>query len=307
MYFVNMVDDVNEGDVFQRELTVPYIASCLDSSYEGKFVVKDGSVQFVGDDEDGENIFNRGFRGDPNAIYNANFSKYIKFKDVIDTEENKLIVVLCNSIGIYQGVDANIKIMLIDENHMLAALVYGACEFNGVCLKRTCTKAVEGRAICKVVTPKMVRNLMLVRDTVSDYDMKMDSVFQLVFGQANDGSFRVKHFTDGQYILRVEGMMVAREEKRVQTEKANKAKEEARLRKEREAAEFAKFQKEKAERLEAEKEQEREAAEVKRLAKEERAKNKAGKVEKGEILLGGGEGQSRGAAAFMAAVMAARR
>ena len=129
----------------------------------GKLVIKDEEMAqntFFYQDEDGvlkpttdtskENLFTKELvkEGDSDVyrIGKPNGRKgKITYDMIKDTEENPLIIVLCNKISLFSGVEAELRFITL-EDAILVCLVSGACAFNDVVLQRCNTMNVDGRS-----------------------------------------------------------------------------------------------------------------------------------------------------------------
>ena len=291
MYFVNMKENLSEGTVLTRGRgsAIPYVATCLGEAVVGDMVVSDGKVQ-IGK---GENVFGSGLSGVATDGYLTSLTK-LTFKDIEDTEENPIILVLCNRIGLYKGVPAGLKFLYLGEDGVLAALIYGSCVFDGVPLQRCDTRDLGSVRVCKTIKGEDVKSLYTFLDKESGYNYLYDVVFQvhveIKVNKFGEDFFVCKYVNSGEYWLTTEGIERQRKRSREILEK-QKAVEVAR--KEKLKEQYDRTVKAREERIKA-----FEEAEARK--KEEKLARREQKLKKDEVLV------NVGAVDFLEAVRAAQ-
>lgn len=251
MLFVSMCNDVNAG-LFERNkgkscgfMITPEMAEGeavpggLAINYDGYLVWSQGNVNFA---EKGLG------KVDDSEVY----EKGITYEAVADSEENPILFVLCNDIKLYQGISADLKLLRLDDEHVLAALITGACVFNGVPLQR-CNNA--NLDVAKVVKTIDIKNLFsgisfLGKGSDMSVDYSYDALCHGRFLVKADGSYSQRSIRSREYVFD-ESRKIEGEERlqRAKEEELHKA-EELKIRKEaeRRAMEEAREAKIKAER-----------------------------------------------------------
>lgn len=210
MYFVNMCDEEGLG-TFRGINDVPF-ENTVTGTQEGYVTIKDKKL-VVG--TTGKNLFETGITNSDEPYLPA-LKTELTCKDVMETEENPLIIVLCDYIEVYDKVPANIKFIHLDDGRddkILAMLVYGACGFNGVPMQRCNNADIEGKK-SKVLRSKDIKGITNSKDKESGYDFLMDAVIQLAikFTDSSAGHcISGKMCTSGNENFNIDKMMNYRE------------------------------------------------------------------------------------------------
>lgn len=256
MYFVSMVGNMidagtiqrNKGKSFSFELTPDMVSG---NGISGGLVVNEDKLMWS---EQGENIANFGLLKSGSE---EEFRKGISYDAVKATEENPILFVLCKEIELYNGIPADLKLLRLNNEFFLAALITGACSFHGVPLQRCNTTNLENVKIGKSLragdlfgdTSPLGKSLGDLATIAVDYSY--DCVCHGVFMVKADGSYSVKSYKKKEYIFddtykneceekirQAKELEKARQEElKARKEAEKKAYEEAKLAKERREAE----------------------------------------------------------------------
>jgi hypothetical protein len=212
----------------------------------------------------------------------------LAYADVQDTAENPIIVVYCDTISIFKNTPALIKFLYVGKNGVLAALIAGACAFDGVVLERCYYSEDEGnygKAI-KTFDGEALKGTVVSEDKKTGYDFLYDCVFEvhMLYKEDKSGALSFSSACSDKYFLDGgAGYEKARKE-------YEKSLNDEALRKEVQKAEYEAFQKEKSHRL-------AEEAEMERMKKESKKNSGIKSKEKVEVV-------NVGASGFLAAVKA---
>lgn len=251
MYFSNLLDSRGVG-TFQRGSragVLPFVNGIEERSAVGHVRVSDGRI-IVDELEDGD-LFLKGITEGTDAPFLDGYKTGLLCKEVLDTENNPMIVVLAKSIKFYVGVKTFVKFINVAEDMVLACLVYGACEFTfddgtSVALQRCNTVDLDGKKV-KEFSAKDLREHCHVTDKESGYNLEWDCVCPLIVNITSDFSGNYKTVKEQINVFSTEQLEKARvkaaEKRRIAEEEAKRQEE---IRKQR-MAEFEKRQREKAE------------------------------------------------------------
>lgn len=238
MYFVNMCDEEGVG-TFRKGNSIPFVNK-FKETVKGYVSLK-GNQLVVG--TDGKNLFEKGIT-QSNEAYLPKLKSGLTCKEVTETEENPLILVLCDYIEVYDKVPANIKFIHLGDEKILAMLIYGACGFNGIPMQR-CNETELANKKAKKLTSKDIKGITRSIDTESDYNYINDAVIQLEikYSDASAGacvSGKICH--EGTEVFNMEKILHHREHVKVIEEKRKQRKLAEEARKEQEALERAQKQ-----------------------------------------------------------------
>ena len=262
MYFSNLLDARGVGE-FQRKNkygVIPFIGSVEERSAVGHVRVVDSKIT-VDENPEGD-LFTKGIQENSDAPFLEGYKSGLLCKEVLDTEENPMIVVLAKSIKFYVGVKTFVKFINISDDAVMACLVYGACEFTfddgtSVALQRCNTTDLDGKKV-KEFSAKDLREHCSVVDKESDYDLTWDCVNAVIVNLTSEFSGSYRTVKEQVNIFTTAGLERARvraaEKKRLAEEEARRKEEERRL----QMLEMEKRQKEREE-AEAKEKAEREA------------------------------------------------
>lgn len=248
MYFCNMMGEegVRTFRTSKREI-MPFENTLESGAVKGFITVKDGKLVVTENEED-ENIFRKGLVGEPERLYLPDYKSTLTFKAIDDTEENPLIIVLCKSIKFYDGVPVNIKYIDLNGEAVLACLIYGACEFDGVSMQRCNTQYIDGRKSHEYSSADVSSFLStLFKDRECGYSYSQDIVGQVetLIKESKSIGSTIKHrmIKEATYFTTEENLTRRQEKERERKEKIELERirkiEERKARKEAEKARIA--------------------------------------------------------------------
>lgn len=239
MYFVNMIND----EVISRKKGCPLEITVEDSPAKASCIFKDGKLQINTGSSENDLFTIKGEYKDsdeynPTGRILGKKEIPVYYKDVKDTEENPLITVLCSVIRVYENVPTGIKFLYINDSQVLACLLYGVADFDGVTMQRGVVENIstENKA-SKTLTGSDFKYLVDAKDEDTHYEYIADMVVQveLLFKNTSQGtSFSSRKFKDN-VIFDMSGIERAREKKRLAEERRaemerQKAEEDAKRR-----------------------------------------------------------------------------
>ena len=256
MLFVSMCDDVkaglferNRGNSFGFRITEEMVSG---SPVAGGLILNGKEVTWG----EGSNMAEYGLGVVEGA---TEYEKGISFEGVKDTEENPILFILCNEIGIYNNIMADIKVFRLDSDHLLVALISGACEFNGVPLQRCNNSNLDNAKIGRVMRDDSLfgEGTFLGKGKDISINYSYDAICHGQFTIKNDGAFNSRSVRSREYIF--DDTNKARGEERIRRQEEQKKKEAEALQARREAQK-AEYEKQKAEK--ERKEREKREAEI---------------------------------------------
>ena len=181
MIFVNMLDDAGcKTYRTEKQGAIPFVvkdSGIVENVNIG--LTKNNTLEVV---QGNQGLFGKGLLGDDKEIYLADklptkVNSNLTFAQVKETEDNPLIIVLCKSIEVFDGVLANIQYMYIGEDAILACLIYGVCVFDGVPMSRCNTQDTQGK-VSRVYKGKDILSFHDFKDKQSGYNYVWDVVCQ---------------------------------------------------------------------------------------------------------------------------------
>ena len=205
-----------------------------DAQEEGIIIVNDSKlVNKTGNPSD--NAFMYGLMGNDEDVYrkgklSAIRRSDIKFNVIKETSENPLILTISDSIGLYPGVECDLR-LFVDDGLIYAMLISGICMVGGVELARCTTATTYGK------NPVMYSASMLVdllskmyKDKDSGYDYSKDIISNLVIEVSSKTTYNSRRATQDIFFINKEGLVESR--KVYEQEKLRKEMEEEAHRKE---------------------------------------------------------------------------
>lgn len=202
MLFVSMCEDVEEGLIernkgksFGFRVTKEMASG---SPIEGGLVVNGREITWKEGSSAG--ICDTGLKqvGDEKE-----YEKGISYEDVKDTAENPILFILCNEIGLYNNITADIKVLRIDKKHILVALISGACEFNGVPLQRCNNSNLDNAKVTRVLSDDSLFGegtyLGKGKDILINYSY--DALCHGQFKMSKDGAFSSRSVRSREFIF----------------------------------------------------------------------------------------------------------
>lgn len=168
------------GEVKVKNIEVDFSENKSGSTILGFFTCKDGKVVVSQDTQD-EDIFMKGLIGNSEDVYrkgetSPNRKRDITYKLIEDTEENPLIIAMCESVEFYVGVQTNIKV-LVAGDVMFVMLISGVCSIDGLVLARCYNGNITNKKTVKYDSKKMQELLSWVcNDMKTGYDFSGDVI-----------------------------------------------------------------------------------------------------------------------------------
>lgn len=168
------------GEVKVKNIEVDFSENKSGSIIPGFFTCKDGKVVVSQDTQD-EDIFMKGLIGNSDDVYrkgetSPNRKRDITYKLIEDTEENPLIIAMCESVEFYVGVQTNIKV-LVAGDVMFVMLISGVCSIDGLVLARCYNGNITNKKTIKYDSKKMQELLSWVcNDMKTGYDFSSDVI-----------------------------------------------------------------------------------------------------------------------------------
>lgn len=205
-----------------------------DAQEEGIIVVNDSKlVNKTG--SPGDNAFMYGLMGNDEDIYrkgklSAIRRSDIKFTVIKETPENPLILTISDSIGLYPGVECDLR-LFIDDGLIYAMLISGICMVGGVELARCTTVTTYGKNPV-MYSASMLADLLskMYKDKDSGYDYSEDIISNLVIEISSETTYNSRRATQDIFFINKEGLVESR--KVYEQEKLRKEMEEEAHRKE---------------------------------------------------------------------------
>lgn len=268
MFFVNLLDPRYKGEETaaesiytrkgKRRNGLPLI---LDEGFDYSSAYEPDVVVYA--DDKGLHVGYQEYDADNNPIHDNLFSvassseepifpvgkkdTKVLWKDVVETQDNPLILILCKSIGLKNGAKTCLKYININENACLVLLVSGYCifeDYEGAYLPMNrCLEEDFSRMKSEMISPKRLLGMTNVEHQ-NGYDFCMD-MLMTVYALYQKDTLSVKLLRSESAIFdpnadaRVKALSDIIEKKREaqEAEKARKAAEAEENRKIREAEE----------------------------------------------------------------------
>lgn len=224
MYFCNLMgNDGVKTFRIRNESTEEFVNTIAEGTVKGFITEKDGQL-VVTTNENDVNIFRKGLEGNPEDLYAPELKRNLTFKQIDDTEENPLVIVLCNKITFFDNVPANVKYIDLDGEGILACLISGACEFNGIPMQRCNTQYLDDRKSYDYTGEDISNTLSaMFKDRECGYSYNLDIVAQLetVIKETKAIGKSTKHHMvkDGIYFITEENLRHRQEKERQRKEK----------------------------------------------------------------------------------------
>ncbi len=233
MYFSNLFNARVRDERKCGRGTIPFVCDSDILTVEDAHVVCNDGMLLVktGAEALKDDIFMQGLISeDPEElILGKQYKLDLRYKDIQETAENPLIVVLAKSIKLYAGVTTYIKYITMDDC-ILAMLVFGACEFTfpdgtSVPMQR-CNNSLNlvNRQTVEY-DAKSIAGLSRLEDEESNYLMINDVVNAVVvsFSSSRGTTFdgvRYKTMKNHVKVFNTKNVLDAREKERKRKERA---------------------------------------------------------------------------------------
>lgn len=180
--------------------------SLQEVSEYGYLTFNNGKV-IKSDSPSDENIFLKGLDGEDNEVYRqgklsvGNKRVGITYRNVKDTEENPLLIVVCNTIEFYSKVQTDLRVF-VDGDKIYAMLVSGACCFDGVEFVRCSNVNLAGKEKIKYDAKRMQSVLSWVfKDVKVGYDLSKDIIANLVIEHEDNNNYKAGRANDDIYFF----------------------------------------------------------------------------------------------------------
>ena len=287
MYFVNLCEDDGLG-TFRASNDIPF-ENTKTGTVEGYITLKNKKLVV---DTQGKNLFENGII-DSDEPYLSNQKTELKCKDLIETEENPLIIVLCDYIEVFDKVPANLKFIHLgdEDDKVLAMLIHGACSFNGIPMQRCYSVDVEGKK-SKILRNSDLKGITHSKDKESGYNFIDDAVIQIEIKYTHSSSGAClggRMYASGNENFNPEKLEHYREHMKVIEEKRKRKKAQEELEKQLSRIKAEEYRQQEEAKRKAE-EEKRKADLEKALAKKEGKKNATKKAEQEKEVSVGAKG-----------------
>lgn len=257
MYVCNMLGETGVG-LKKADKLVKFNNTLSDGAVKG-IITMSGDVVTMCEGNVGENLFGVGLNEDGDELAFTSVKARVTKSMIKDTDENPVIAVLCSSIAVYSGVPTCLRCMYINDDIILACLLYGACEFNGIPMVRCYNGDIADNVAKRTFTGADVKSFVDSKGK-SGYNYINEYMFTTVisFSASKSGeSINFRNIPEGCKILN-DSILVEREqayekklekqklEKEMKIERQKRMMEEYRIAEENRAKERAEENKKKA-------------------------------------------------------------
>jgi len=158
MYFCNML-----GKDYMKSYNNGKVTISREDVSEGFLALtSDGKVVNVDSNSTEKNLFLNGLVVEPDKLDTTyrvgkptGRKGNITYKMIQDTEENPLIIVLCKELAFYEGIEADVRFINLDDDCVLACLVAGVCCFDGTPMQRCNNVNFAGKKLLKFDSKKL--------------------------------------------------------------------------------------------------------------------------------------------------------
>ena len=184
MYYVDMLGQYGKA-MRSCITTAPFVSA--EGTIPGGAYFKDGVIYSGDSGNEADNIFRlKGDYSEPGK--EQFFRKGLTYNEVKDTNENPILVIKCSNIQLFIGSEVFIKFLYCGSDYMVAALIYGSCEFDGVALQRCSSENLNTVKKGRVITPKVLGEYggMYCVDKQSKYSYLDECVFAMLISEKLD-------------------------------------------------------------------------------------------------------------------------
>ena len=235
MYFSNLVDSLNGILVRNNGKSFPLMVNEVGNDAK---VVLSNEKLYITEKVSANDVDVFDLKGEE-SVFNPRMKSFepLTFGDVADTEENPLIVVATKGIKIYNDVPTFMQVLFVNENVMLASLIYGAVDFEMadgrfVPLQRCNDDDIERKGTYRYFSCSDLKENVFCQ-TKGGWDKSYEIVCPLYVNASNKGdknTFTLRCVYDKAVLLNEKGIREREayeskvaEEKRIAQEEAKKA------------------------------------------------------------------------------------
>lgn len=270
MFFSNLVGDKSGLTLRNGGKSLPFFLADADKVTSSTVKLVDGKLAVVPCDEAGLDLFK--FEGNPSECPTPiKGAESLTYSDLRDTEDNPLVVVMAKGVKFYNDVPTYLHVLFVNDDFMVAMLVYGACEFafedgSYVPLQRCSEVDLDRKSIYATFSCEEFHKMIYAR-TKGGWDKSYEMVCPLLVRASTKRGISVRCLQENAIVFN------QAEIDRQEAEEVRKE-EEARKAKEKEEADKAE------KRRKAQEEAQRLAQEERERRMEEIAKKNAAKAQK---------------------------
>lgn len=196
MYFCNML-----GEGYVKSYNNGKVTISKTEVSEGFLGIDDkGNVVNVDSNSTNTNLFGSGIIVDKEKLEElyrvgkpTGKKGNITYKMIQDTEENPLIIVLCKEISFFEGIEADIRFINLDDDCILACLVSGVCAFDGTPMQRCNTVNFMGKNMIKFNSKQLSDfTVKMYTDKETGYVYNKDVLCSICVVMMDDKNFNAK-------------------------------------------------------------------------------------------------------------------
>ena len=234
MFFSNLVNEVTGKVERNKGNSIPIIfPDTVENLTNHTIRVSDGKL-LVTDSNVGKNIFDL---DEKSMILPSIKTKScpLSFDDVKDSEENAIVTVCTKGIKFYNDVPTYLNVLFVNDDFMIVALIFGACEFqfldgSFISLERCNSVNLEGKTLhSKVFSCSDLHNRTICK-TESGWDKTYEMICPLfVRATKKDNGISFRCVQQNAYVFNEKALEDRKayeekvaEEKRLRIEKKNK-------------------------------------------------------------------------------------
>ena len=293
MYYSNLMGNVS--GTFNRNggKSFPLIIESSEKVSNQSVRVHDGKI-LVTSDLVGEDVFalrgERDFTPTPfKGVSN------LTIRELADTEENPLIVVCTKGIRFYSDIPTYLNVLFVNDDFMIAMLIYGACEFefedgSFVPLQRCDETDLNKKGIHSTFSCKSLKERIYNR-TKGGWDKSYEMICPLLVRAKTNGDISTRCMPENAYVFNESAIKNKEEEEVRKAEEARIAEEN----KKKEAEDRRRRAAEEAQRRRDAEFRKRQEELAQKAAKKRERQQKSGKKSTTSV-----NGRSAGAEAFLA-------
>jgi hypothetical protein len=270
MFFSNLVGDKSGVTLRNGGKSLPFFLADADKVSSSTVKLVDDQLSVIPCDVAGLDLFklNGNPTDCPTPIKGA---ESLTYNDLRDTEENPLVVVMTKGVKFYNDIPTYLHVLFVNDDFMVAMLVYGACEFafadgSYVALQRCNEVDLDRKSINTTFSCGELQKMIYAR-TKGGWDKSYEMVCPLLVRASSKKGISVRCLQENAIVFN-QAEIDRQEKEEVRKE------EEARLAKEKSEAEAAEKRKR------AQEEAQRRAKEELARRQEEIAQKKAAQAKR---------------------------